>query len=269
MADAAPAGRGGFGDSGGRGGRDGGRGRGRGGRGRGGRGGAGGRGGRQDEDKTWTPVTRLGRLVKEGKVKTIEEVYLNSFPIKEYQIVEELLGSKLKDEVMKVQPIQKMTSAGQRSRFKAFVVVGDSDGHIGLGVKVSKEVATAIRAAINLAKINCFPVRRGYWGNKLGNPHTIPMKVTGKCGSVAVRMIPAPKGTGIVGAPVPKKILDFAGIEDVYTSSTGQTKTFGNFIKATLDALAQTYGFLTPELWKPTQHRKDLYQEHTDFLQCY
>lgn len=140
MADAAPAGRGGFGDSGGRGGRDGrGRGRGRGGRGRGG----GGRGGRQDEDKTWTPVTRLGRLVKENKVKTLEEVYLNSFPVKEYQIVEELLGSKLKDEVMKVQPIQKQTSAGQRTRFKAFVVVGDSDGHIGLGVKVSKEVATA------------------------------------------------------------------------------------------------------------------------------
>lgn len=95
------------------------------------------------------------------------------------------------------------------------------------------------------------------------------MKVTGKCGSVAVRMIPAPKGTGIVGAPVSKKILQFSGIEDVYTSSTGQTKTFGNFVKANLDALKQTYGFLTPELWKQTQFRKDLYQEHTDFLEHY
>ncbi len=74
-------------------------------------------------------------------------------------------------------PVQKQTRAGQRTRFKAIVVVGDGNGHIGLGVKCSKEVATAIRGAIILAKLSVIPVRRGYWGNKIGAPHTVPCKV--------------------------------------------------------------------------------------------
>lgn len=53
--------------------------------------------------------------------------------------------------------------------------------------------------------------------------------MTGKCGSVQVRLIPAPRGTGIVGAPVPKKLLQMAGIEDCYTSARGSTGTLGNF----------------------------------------
>src|SRR5258705_3264543 len=84
--------------------------------------------------------------------------------------------------------------------------LGDYNRHVGLGVKCSKEVATAIRGAIILAKLSVVPVRRGYWGNKIGKPHTVPCKVSGKCGSVLVRLIPAPRGTGIVSAPVPKKL---------------------------------------------------------------
>merc|ERR1719240_542867 len=181
------------------GGERGGFGRGRGGD-RGDRGGRGGRGrGRGGGDKEeWVPVTKLGRLVNEGKVKSIEEIFLYSLPIKEYQIVDKLIGSALKDEVMKIAPVQKQTTAGQRTRFKAFVIVGDNDGHVGLGVKAAKEVATAIRGAIINAKVNVVPVMRGYWGNKIGNPHTIPCKVSGKCGSVRVRLIPAPRGTGLV-----------------------------------------------------------------------
>ncbi len=76
------------------------------------------------------------------------------------------------------------------------------------------------------------PVRRGYWGNKIGKVHTVPTKVTGKCGSVTVRLIPAPRGAGIVAARVPKKVLQMAGIEDCYTCSRGSTKTLGNFVKA-------------------------------------
>ena len=167
---------------------------------------------------------------------------------------------------MKISPVQKQTKAGQRTRFKAYVVVGDCDGHVGLGVRCSKEVATAIRASIQAAKVAVIPVRRGYWGNKIGLPHTVPCKVTGKCGSCRVRLVPAPRGAGIVAAGVPKKLLQFAGVEDCFTQSIGQTRTLGNFVKATFAALSKTYGFLTPDLWPETHFVKDPYQEHTDFL---
>jgi len=204
--------------------------------------------------------------VKENKIKTLEDIYLFSLAVKEHQIVEHFLGKSLVDEVMKISPVQKQTQAGQRTRFKAFVVVGDSNGHLGLGVKCSKEVTLAIRGAIIAAKLAVIPVRRGFWGVRFGEPHTVPCKVSGGCGSVRVRLIPAPRGTGIVAAKAPKKVLTMAGINDCYTRATGARKTMGNFIKATYYAVAKTYGYLTPDLWAPTVFLKSPYQEHTAFL---
>jgi len=211
-------------------------------------------------------VTKLGRLVKEGKIAKIEEIFLFALPVKEAEIIDFFLKDKLQDEVMKIMPVQKQSSAGQRTRFKAFVAVGDGSGHIGLGVKCSAEVATAIRGAITSAKLNVSPVRRGYWGKNAGLPHTVPCKVTGKCGSVRVRLIPAPRGTGLVSSPAGKKLLHMAGVADCYTSSRGHTRTMGNSIKAIFYALRNTYGYLSPELWKDNAIPTNPYQEHTDFL---
>lgn len=241
-------------------------GRGRGDRGRGGRGGRGQRrGDKKDDKEQWVPVTKLGRLVQAGKIKTIEEIFLFSLQIKEYQVVD-ILIPKLQDEVMKVKPVQKQTTAGQRTRFKAYVAVGDGDGHLGLGVKSSKEIAHAIRGGIVSAKMNIVPIRRGYWGFNEGKPHTVPCKVTGKCGSVRIRLIPAPRGSGVVASLVPKKLMNMAGIEDVYTSSTGHTRTRGNLALAVYAALAKTYSFLSPDLWTENKFTMGPYQEFTDEL---
>jgi len=266
---------------GGRGGRGGDRGRGFGRGGRGGRGGGrGGPGGRGKFGDEWTPLTKLGRLVKMKKIERLEEVYTASIPIKEAQIVETLLQyehkmsveSILSDEIMCILSVQKQTKAGQRTRFKSVVAVGDRRGHVGIGIKVAKEVQIAIKGALVDAKLNFIPVRRGYWGSKLGHVHTIPAKVKGKCGSCTVRMIPAPRGTGLVAAQVAKKILAFAGIDDIYTSCTGQTRTRENFCRALFQCLKKTYAMLSPDLWPKTdavpspfiKYSKDLVQYEED-----
>jgi len=221
---------------------------------RGGRGGRqGGRFGRRGQEEEWKPSTKLGRLVNTGKIKSFEEIFRFCFPIKEPQIVDKLVAKReegaLKEEVMKVKPVQKQTKAGQRTRFKAWVLLGDEAGHIGLGQKAHKEVQGAIKGATLDAKMNFTPIRKGYWGNKIGQPHTIPMKLTGKCGSVRCRLIPAPRGSGIVGAPTSKKVLQYAGLNDCYTQSRGATRTKGNFLYAVFNALKKSYGYLTPEFW--------------------
>jgi small subunit ribosomal protein S2e len=265
MAEGAPPAEGGEGFRGGFGDRRGDRGRG----GRGDRGRGRGRGPRRgdDEDEEWVPVTKLGRLVKENKIKSIEQIFLFSIPIKEWQITEQFLGGPdFVDEVMQITPVQKQTTAGQRTRFKCFVCVGDKNGHVGLGMKCSKEVSLAIRAGIILSKLAIVPVRRGYWGSKLGLPHTVCNTLSAKCGSVMIRLIPAAKGTGIVAGNVSKKMLQFAGIDDCYTTSRGKTRTLGNFIKATFFAMSKSYSFLDPTLWKDTKFEKAPFQEFTDFL---
>ena len=106
------------------------------------------RGGRGGDEKEWVPATKLGRLVKDGKIKSLEQIFLFSLQIKEYQIADYFLKDKLKDEVMQIASVQKQTSAGQRTRFVCYVAVGDYDGHIGLGVKAAKEVPQIGRAHV-------------------------------------------------------------------------------------------------------------------------
>ena len=167
---------------------------------------------------------------------------------------------------MKISSVQKCSAAGQTTRFKAWVVVGDGAGHIGVGVRVANEAAGAIRGAMNAAKLNIFPVRLGYWGTKFGAPHTVPCKVEGKCGSVKFRLIPAPRGTGLVASKTPKRVLTLAGVSDCYTASFGSTATAGNYVFAIQKALAQTYTYLTPEFWAETPHQATPYEEFSSYL---
>lgn len=210
-------------------------------------------------------MTKLGRLVQDNHITSLEEIFLFSLPIKEYQIIDKFLP-KLKDEAVKIAPVQKQTNAGQRTRFKAVVAVGDGNGHIGLGMKVASEVASAIRGAIVNAKLSVVPIRRGFWGAKFGEPHTVPMKTTGKCGSALVRLVPAPRGTGLVAASALKKFLVMAGVQDCYTKTGGKTRTMANFLKAAYNALVVTNTYLTPDFWAPTVFQTAPFQKHSDAL---
>uniref|UniRef100_H0WCY6 Small ribosomal subunit protein uS5 n=1 Tax=Cavia porcellus TaxID=10141 RepID=H0WCY6_CAVPO len=202
---------------------------------------------------------KLGWLAKDMKIKSLEEIYLFSLPIKESVIINFFMGRVLNDEVLEIMPMQKQTHAGQQTTLKAFVTTGNYNRHVVLGVKYSKEVAIAIHRAIILAKLSIVPVQRGYWGNKTGKTHTVPCKVTGRCNSVLVHLNPATTGTGIVSAPVPKKLLLMAGIDDCYTSARHCTVTLDNFTKAIFDATSKTVMVYTVFTKAP-------YQEFTDHL---
>ena len=207
-----------------------------------------------------------------GQITTLEQIFYHSIPIKEFQIVDFLIkGQKktLKEECMKIKSVQKQTKAGQRTRFKAVVAVGDGDGHIGVGSKLAKEVQVAMKGAVIAAKLNIIPVRRGYWGGKIGKPHTLATKVTGKCGSVRLRLVPAPKGTGIVGAPPTKKLLGFCGVEDIFSQSSGSTDTMENFVRAIYDALYKSYKYLTPDLWNVGDIRENIFSANSESLKNY
>lgn len=184
------------------------------------------------KDKEWIPITILGHLVKDMKIF--------SLTIKESDIIDVFLGASLKEEVLNIMPLQKQTRAGWMTRFKASVTTGDYNGHVGLGVKCSKEVPLSFCGAIILAKLSIVCGQRGYWGNKISKPHTILFKVTGHCRSGLVCLILAPRGTGIVWAPGPPELLMVAGIHDCYISARSCTATLGNFTKATLDAISKT-----------------------------
>ena len=87
-----------------------------------------------------------------------------------------------------------------------------------------------VTGVIKLVNLILFPAR--YCDISSKHDVTFYGQVTGKCGSVLVRLIPAPRGTGIVSAPVPKKLLQMAGVDDCYTCARGQTATLGNFGRA-------------------------------------
>ena len=124
--------------------------------------------------------------------------------------------------------------------FSSFLAIGDYNGHLGLGVWVSREVAPAIYEATKRAKLSIAPIQRGYWSGYSERPvkaHTVPCKLTGQYGSVLVRLLPAPPRVGIVATPVPKILIEMAGIEDCYLSIRGSTGSTGDLAQAVNIAL--------------------------------
>ncbi|HMB46384.1 MAG TPA: 30S ribosomal protein S5 [Candidatus Methanoperedens sp.] len=195
----------------------------------------------EQHKEEWFPQTRLGKLVKEGQVTTMGEALASGLPIRESQIVDALLP-EIRDEVLDINMVQRMTDSGRRVKFRATVIVGNGDGFIGIGEGKDVQVGIAIRKAIDTAKMNIIGIKRGCgsWECGCGQGHTVPFEVKGKTGSVEVKLRPAPRGLGIASGGTAKKVLEIAGIKDVWTKVSGETRTTLNFAKATFDALIKT-----------------------------
>ena len=198
----------------------------------------------------WVPRTNLGRLVKEGHINSLEEIFYNNYRIREPEIVD-MLFPDLRQEVVDVTMVQRQSDSGQQKSFRVTVVVGNGEGVIGIGVGKASEFVPAVRAAEARAKLNITIFRRGCgsWECRCGEPHSIPFQVKGRSGSVTVTLRPAPKGTGLVTADVGKIVLRIAGLKDVWSITKGRSRTSSNFAKAFVDALAQTYRMLPPQEW--------------------
>lgn len=209
-----------------------------------------GRRGVEERVEAWVPHTKLGKIVRDGHVTSIEEVFAEGWKIREPEIVDVLLPD-LQEEVININLVQKQTDAGEKSRFKAIVAVGNRDGYVGLGAGKAKQVRTAIEKAAVDARFNLVLVRRGCgsWECGCGRPHTLPFEVRGKCGSVEVLLVPGPRGLGLVASEVAKIVLSLAGVKDCWTKSFGSTRTVPSFAYAIFDGLRKTYSLVTKAEW--------------------
>jgi small subunit ribosomal protein S5 len=193
------------------------------------------------DEKEWIPKTKLGKLVKGGDITSIEQIYEKNLSILEPEIVDTLVPN-IEDEVLKIKMVQRTTDSGRKGSFMITAAVGNKDGYIGVGTGKGNEVRPTIERAIKNAKKNLVHVRRGCgsWECACGEAHSLPFKIKGKHSSVKVELLPAPKGTGIVAGKTARKVLTLAGVKDVWSHTTGDTRTVVNFARATLDALSKT-----------------------------
>lgn len=203
----------------------------------------------------WTPKTKLGEDVLEGKVTSIEQIFKEGKKIMEPEIVDFLLnrvdheliligGTPGKGGGIRRTPAKrtaKMHKSGRKFKMSVFAVVGNRNGYIGVGrgeASGSGAFRKAIEKAIRNAKMNIVPVMRGCgsWECACGSHHSVPAEVTGKSGSVEVTLKSAPRGVGLVVSDEIKKILELAGVEDCWCKTKGETRSRINLIRAVFDA---------------------------------
>jgi small subunit ribosomal protein S5 len=196
----------------------------------------------------WEPQTRLGRKVAEGEIDSMREALNAGLPLKEPELVDQLVPD-LEDEVLDINMVQRMTDSGRRVKFRCVVVVGNRNGLVGYAEGRDDQVGGAIQKAIEIGKLNLIDVSRGCgsWECGCGRPHTVALRTTGKAGSVEVELRPAPRGLGLAGGETVRKVLELAGIEDIWTRSSGNTRTTVNFAKASFNALQNTAQARVPQ----------------------
>ncbi len=210
-----------------------------------------------EEQEVWVPATTLGKKVFNGEITDIDQILRSGMTIMEVGIVNKLLPG-LSEEVIHVRRVQRTLRSGRRMKFSILAAVGDKNGHVGVGLAKGVEAGPTIKKAINRAKTNIIEVPRGCasWECGCGEPHTVPFKVMGRRGSVQITLKPAPRGVGLVVGENSKKVLEFAGIKDVWEFNKGHSRTVVNQAFAVYDALKKASKVKT-EVSKKKQSRKE------------
>jgi small subunit ribosomal protein S5 len=198
---------------------------------------------RDDAAEVWVPKTKLGTLVNDGKISSLEEIFRSGQRVREAEIVKKLVPD-LRNEVVGVRVVQKQTDAGELTRFAAVVAVGNGAGWFGVGKGKAMQTREAIEKATNAALLNIIPVKLGCgsWECRCGRPHSVPYKIRGKAGSVAVEVIPGPRALGLVAGPALKNLLQLAGVKDAWIRTFGSTNTMTSLANAVYDAFRMSHG---------------------------
>jgi small subunit ribosomal protein S5 len=216
----------------------------------------------QEEGEIWKPKTKLGKKVATGEISDIRDALRSDRKIMEPEIVDQLVD--LDEEVIliggtpgkgggKRRTVSKRTArmhkSGARYRSNAMTVLGNRNGVVGIGMGEAEDTRAAIDDANREAKLNLIEVPRGNgsWEDQGDHNTSLPFKVEGKSGSVEVELMPAPRGTGLAASDDVKKILELAGIKNLWVKSRGKTRTRENLIKATFNALKKVNEYKHPE----------------------
>lgn len=198
---------------------------------------------RQEEEEIWIPRTKLGKLVNEGKIASLDEIFRSGQRVREAEIVKKLLPD-LRNEVVGVSVVQKQTDAGELTRFSAVVAVGNGAGWFGVGKGKAMQTREAIEKATSAALLNIIPVKLGCgsWECRCGRAHSVPYRIKGKAGSVTVEVIPGPRALGLVAGPALKNLLQLAGVKDAWIRTFGSTNTMSSLANAVYDAFRMSHG---------------------------
>lgn len=192
--------------------------------------------------ETWVPKTELGRRVKSGEVKSLEEIFDKNLKIMEPEIFDFFIKD-IREKLVDTTKTSYVRMSGRKYGYRCAVLISDGNKYLGFALGKDKDKWVSASKAARNARLALTRIKKGCgsWECLCGTEHSVAFQTVGKTGSVKVILMPAPLGTGLVVSNSIKPVLEFVGIRDVWSRTSGKTSTIINIVAATIDALKNTY----------------------------